>query len=780
MQYFSKFLGSTSSGLGYVQGERIETHDDAGLWELHAGTHKESGQRALVFSFHPERSRCADGARLARNAVQKLKTLRHPDILKYINSEEASDGSVTVVTEPAVPLAALLRSSKKLEPASVAWGLLCVSRALCFLHSTQTIHGRLSDVAIFVTPGGDWRLGAFEIATPVQSAGGVLSNSQHLQTNAFLAPEAVRGQWNMVSPGLDSWALGCLAFACHANGLSSPEQLRNIEVLPTALRPQYQRLLASAPPEREQAEKDFASCPYVANHKYVELNLFVENLALKDTFEKEAFFNRLPAQIERVPRDCAVHKLLPLLSANIKEGVCGPASLSCVKKLREGLNPLPDAEFKEHVADPFALGWYASMNASMDRATRLELVSMLGIFAPFFDANAINNTLFAAYVTGFQDATSPALRDLSVKTTLIFADKLNDRNLNTQLMAHFAKLQVDPEAAIRTNTTICLSKLASQMSEAARNKVLVSAFLRALKDPFPAARTAGLTAYITCRPYLVAQDVASRVLPAVCPLLLDANADVRDKAMECMTELMPVIKERTKQLDLQNAKQGNGAVATRTNAADAGSSSWALQGFSALTSALSGAQASTGNEAMSAEPSGIKTEPSSVAVASAGTSGMALQSASASAVAKNAVDDILGYDNNDHEVEENGWGDFDGADSAFAESTDQNGSSLNISQGNTSVGQPKSEWDFGDTFSQQQPVARPISPPRVQAPTVPSTAPISSTTTTAGARRTGARGSRAGAGSNDDDWGALLGGSSSTTSTRPRARAAPKLGAVRR
>jgi SCY1-like protein 1 len=44
--------------------------------------------------------------------------------------------------------------------------------------------------------------------------------------------------------------------------------------------------------------------------------------------------------------------------------------------------------------------------------------------------------------------------------------KLNERILNYDLLKHLAKLQTDPEPGIRTNTTICLGKMAKHLTEA--------------------------------------------------------------------------------------------------------------------------------------------------------------------------------------------------------------------------------------------------------------------------------------------------------------------------
>lgn len=72
------------------------------------------------------------------------------------------------------------------------------------------------------------------------------------------------------------------------------------------------------------------------------------------------------------------------------------------------------------------------------------------------------------------------------------APKLSYNNLNVEVLRHFARLQSkDDQGGIRTNTTVCLGKIAQHLHPQIRQKVLISAFIRAMRDPFPPARNAG-------------------------------------------------------------------------------------------------------------------------------------------------------------------------------------------------------------------------------------------------------------------------------------------------
>jgi SCY1-like protein 1 len=51
--------------------------------------------------------------------------------------------------------------------------------------------------------------------------------------------------------------------------------------------------------------------------------------------------------------------------------------------------------------------------------------------------------------------------------------------------------------------------------------VLIAAFTRAIRDPFVHARCAGLLALSATIDFFTEEDCAAKILPAICPALLD-------------------------------------------------------------------------------------------------------------------------------------------------------------------------------------------------------------------------------------------------------------------
>ncbi len=587
MQYLSKLI-QKDLGFGYTLNDAVASHDRADVWNLNHGTSKENGQSALVFSYEPAKARAGLGppkSELAKKGLLRLKTLRHPDVLKYLSSVEGSDGTIFVATEPATPLATLLTSGVKLDRDAIVWGLFTVSRALGFMHQSGLIHARVNATTVFVTPSGDWRIGGLEAVTQHSSAS-ALSQFVPIQAEAYRSPEYAHGNWQEVMSGaahsIDSWALGCLMYEAHAGSLTSPDQLRNTQFLPKPLLSAYQKLLSASPSTRAPAG-ELPNHPYFKNSKFVELNMFVENLALKGQLEREAFLGKLPSMMDRLPDSFCTFKILPMLSQSIETGAGASSAFMCVVKMKDRLS---ETSFANNVASKYATGWYS--NSHLDRSLRVEMFAKIDLFLPHFDPKDINNNVFPAMCSSFQDMQAPAVRDAAVKAVLNVAPYLSEKNLNSVLMSHFARLQVDPEPAIRTNTTVCLGKLAVKLTDHARSKVLIPAFLRALKDPFPPARAAGVNAILFTVEFYNAKEIGTRVLPAVSPLLVDGAEDVRNIAFNVVNGFIKKLNENhenMKKVAASAPPSANGGADSRGQNSGGGGG-WGLSSFTSMTVAL--------------------------------------------------------------------------------------------------------------------------------------------------------------------------------------------------
>jgi hypothetical protein len=176
-----------------------------------------------------------------------------------------------------------------------------------------------------------------------------------------------------------------------------------------------------------------------------------------------------------------------------------------------------------------------------DRGVRAALLQRLGTFTGRLDKNAINSTVFEPMCTGFTDS-SGALRELTLKSTIPLIPHLNSVNLE-KLGRYLVRLQSDPENSIRTNTVIFISKIAPSLAKTSREKLLLPAFVRAMRDPFPPCRLAALKSILHCKEFFVPKAVAEQVLPSVVPHLVDPTEQVRKEAFGVMDEFLVVLRK---------------------------------------------------------------------------------------------------------------------------------------------------------------------------------------------------------------------------------------------
>ncbi|EEY59536.1 N-terminal kinase-like protein [Phytophthora infestans T30-4] len=531
---------------------------------LHSGKSKQDPSHAVSIF----KSRQPAG-QLTQNALRRIKTLRHPNILAYLDGTEVpNNGPILIVTEHVMPLSEFLTALRMEYGANseeftmcVAWGLRSILMALQFINvDCKLLHGRLTPQSIFVTKGGDWKLGGFELTAEITSDGPsyIYTAFQQYADVNYKSPECQRSDWKAVatgpSYGVDIWAFACLMYYVFNDGQFRSSDVSTASNIPPAIRTQFRKAIDDNVARRPSPQK-MLSCSYF-DTPFIKRMDFLENLAVKDSDEKVAFYKELCANLETLPRCFGVHKILPALKQVVEFGAATGAKNGPVKLDPSASHMLPAMvqigsslsaeEFKAEV-----LPIIIKLFSCSDRAVRVQLLQMMEKFTVHFDAKLVNSSVvFDNLCSGFTDA-APVLRELTVKSMLHIADKLSDSNLNNRVMKYFAKLQSDPEPAIRTNTTICLGKIASKLNDATRPKVLFPAFARALRDPFPHARLAGLRSMTACQEFFTSQGMAGSIIPAISPLLLDVSITVREQAKTSIDIFMKKVMDEAAQMKVR-------------------------------------------------------------------------------------------------------------------------------------------------------------------------------------------------------------------------------------
>lgn len=229
------------------------------------------------------------------------------------------------------------------------------------------------------------------------------------------------------------------------------------------------------------------------------------------------------------------------------------------------------------------------------------------------------------------------MREQTVKAVLTIISKLSDRTINGELLKYLAKTSNDEQPGIRTNTTICLGKISKNLGVSTRSKVLIAAFTRSLRDPFVHARNAALMALAVTSDAFNEDDCANRILPALCPCLIDKEKLIRDQANKTLDAYVQRIRKFASTMPdtvippptVADASTGAAPRMSTPQPSEAASwTGWAISSFTNKMSAAAGEIQSNTNGSQPARPSSLP--PSTESRRTQGT-------ASASALHRQAI-----------------------------------------------------------------------------------------------------------------------------------------------
>ncbi|WVR00194.1 hypothetical protein IAU59_007336 [Kwoniella sp. CBS 9459] len=572
-------LQSTGVSFPFSIGERIPGIDaSSSIWEIREGVKRDDGTLLTLFIYDSTLPPYQPGGKdrkvlmqLARNALKKLRTIRHPDVVKYIDSVE-TETHIYIAMERVRPLQGVLRdwetggalagsgSTKgKGKEEWIGWGVKSISTALAFLNSPPLSqhHAYLLPSSIFVTPSLEWRLAGFDLLTGKEDGSGVLWGLGGIAPGDVgdrSGPEVKKGGWGVLrdtDPAhSDTYMLALLLFSLYnplgpLPSLNTQPSPSMAGALPKSLFPLWKRMLNPNPRTRLATTSFVAeaeSAGFWASNPLVSLVGGLDNFELASESDKLSLLRIIKdaASAGTLPGPFTVHKILPSLLHSLSlPSAPSSAMLPLVLELGK---LVPPSEYPKVVLEPVV-----RLYTSPDRGTRMALLDGLGEYADKMDNKIVQEKVWPNLITGFAD-TVPVIREATVKAVFPLAPKLSDRILNNDLLRLLAKMQMDTEPSIRTNTCILLGRLAPILGHNTKKKVLVPAFARSLKDTFVHARVAGLMALMASVECFDREDLAGKVVPNMAFTLVDKEKLVRDQAFKAMSMFMARITEEVKNM----------------------------------------------------------------------------------------------------------------------------------------------------------------------------------------------------------------------------------------
>ena len=347
-------------------------------------------------------------------------------------------------------------------------------------------------------------------------------------------------------------------------------------------------------------------------------------------------------------------KVLPELLKSVEFGGGGPKSFGLVMKIASKLS---EDEYDTQITPVIV-----RLFTSPDRALRVCLLDNLPLMIDHLSQKLVTNQIFPQMVTGFGDL-APVVREQTVKAVLVVTPKLSERVINGELLRHLAKTANDEQPGIRTNTTICLGKIAKSLSVSSRAKVLTAAFSRALRDPFVHARNAALMALAATADMFSEEECAMKMLPAICPSLVDKEKVIRDQANKTLNIYLDRVRKYSETMPTTALPptEAQSAPNTRMSTPQPGAGSqmlgWAISSFTnKLTTATgeiqpnsNGVRPTTLARPTSTPPVNGAVRPTNQTTASAPSVPKLTTGVQSGAIAPEVEDEDFG----------DGWGDMD-------------------------------------------------------------------------------------------------------------------------
>lgn len=525
----------------------------------------------------------ARGLAEARNGVKRLKTLRHPGILRFRASDEREEGEFFVfhlVTEAVRPLLDFVRGADLGAQRGdyLAWGVRSMAETVDFLSQEGgLVHGAVGAGAVLVADKGlGWKLGFLDLLGSRTGAGGASEDGAFAQRRGGLAvpgapAEVSRGDWDVVRDGppgaVDAWGLGVLILEVHASRVlgASGELKEGLRSVPRELHTEYKGLLNSQPPRR-LSPGDLLDREHFRGGGLGETLEFLDGLPLKSPGERARFFGALEKAGHKLPPALVRGRLLPSTASALAFGTAPPSTLGPFLQLCQESGAAEEPDFCDEALVP-AL---ARILGTREPGLRVELLSNVGAWVAYTSDAVVEQNALPLLQAALADA-DPALRDLGLKATAELAPKLPAKAINGPLLQALSGLQRDPEPRVRVNTTVLLSRLSGYLPESSARRVFLNAFARVLGDPYPPVRSAGLLALVETKRFYGPEEVAKRLLVVVAPLLKDPDPGARRAAFKCMETFFEELRSQEREEGLWEEETPGAAPQPRSRAGSRGS-----------------------------------------------------------------------------------------------------------------------------------------------------------------------------------------------------------------
>ncbi|KAH0794203.1 N-terminal kinase-like protein [Histomonas meleagridis] len=476
-------------GPPYTLGDQISFSENPLSIKMFHGIRNSDQKEFSIFEFRPKSNPLEQA--LTQNAIKSWRTIRHPSIPNFIESYD-HEGASYVVTEKLLAF-----DESKISPKEISYAAYTLIDFVSFMHDANGIHGNLKTDSLFLTNGHELKVGGLQWLT-INNDGPI--NTYHKD---WLKSISVT---NLDPTTADLFFSGTI--------LSSWQKS-----LPRKTNKYIQKWKNNN--GNLPDPKDFLSLPEWKSDNFVQHLLFLRDLPMKDSFERETFFKKLIDYIPNFSPSMCEYLLLPKLLSSLSYAQ-EPSIIPLIFSLSKSL--------KTETFDEIIIPNILPLFENKDRSIRVSLLTQITNILPHLNNKTINDRIFPNVVLGLSDSSN-TLKASTIISMVHLAPYLNVTNIRN-LIRELKKLHSDNEPSIRCNSIVCLAKIAEYIEPEFRNQTLSQCFTKAALDQFPPARKAAIAAWKTTNKYFDKNDVAKVIIPSISHLCVDSCDDVKILALK--------------------------------------------------------------------------------------------------------------------------------------------------------------------------------------------------------------------------------------------------------
>ncbi|KAF9286600.1 hypothetical protein BGZ74_001259 [Mortierella antarctica] len=554
----------------------------AGLWKIHRGTKRTTGQEVAVFIFEKNIVESISSLRrqtpskrdqervyeFLKKEASQLARLRHPCMLEVVEPVDESRTAIAFATEPIFAslsnllgnyenLASVPEDIRKfeLDELEVQKGLNQLGKGLQFCHNdAKIVHGNLVPDAIFVNAKGDWKIAGFgfstflsrdpNVATPVEYWEYDHELHPYCQKDLnYQAPEYVLEQ--RLDPSNDMFGIGCLAYSVLNKGTpflqtrgnlnTYRQQIERInqnrfETLPAHLADAMTRLITREPSMRMNAV-EFQSSKFFDNI-LVSTMKYMENFAEKTRDDKGQFMKGLLRVLPQFPERVLYRKILPCLLDELKDHALLPYTLPNVFFIIQKMTP---KEFEEKVL-PSLKPIFLVREPMQNLLTLLEKIELLQQKA---GGAVFKEDIMPLVYCALEPKNPPSVQEKALKTVPAITEALDYTTVKTSLFPRIATLfSQTTTLSVKVNTLLCFLTIMKILDKFTITEKLIP-LLRNIKTREVNVTMATLQVYQEMGKYVDKEVIGNSIMPHLWHLSLGPNlkADQFEAFMKTIQEL---------------------------------------------------------------------------------------------------------------------------------------------------------------------------------------------------------------------------------------------------